>query len=46
MTKKLRKKVVVKNEENVKLEEASNLENKNFEFEQRLNDNESKNLQS
>ena len=46
MIKKLKQKVIVKNEEKVTLEEASNLENKNSEFEQQLNDNESKNLQS
>ena len=31
---KLRKKVIVKDEENVKLEEASNQENKKLEFKQ------------
>ena len=46
MIKKLRKKLIVKDEENVKLEEASNQENKNFEFKQRVNENESKTLQS
>ena len=42
MTKKLRKKVVVKNEEKVEPEEVSNQENKNSEFEQQVNENESK----
>ena len=46
MIKKLRKKVTVKGEENDKLEEASKQENKNFEFEQRVNDEHSKILQS
>ena len=46
LIKKLKQKVTVKNEEKATLEEASNLENKNSEFEQQLNDNESKNLQS
>ena len=44
MIKKLRKKVTVKGEENVKPGEASNQENKNSEFEQRVNDKESKTL--
>ena len=46
MIKKLRKKVIVKDEENVKLEEASNQENKNSKFKHRVNENESKTLQS
>ena len=46
LIKKLRKKVTVKDEENVKLEETSNHENKNSEFEQRVNDNERNTLQS
>ena len=45
MTKKLRKKVAVKNEEKVEPEEVSNQENKNSEFEQQVNENESKTLQ-
>ena len=45
MIKKLRKKVTVKDEKKVKLEEASNHENKNSEFEQQVNDNESNTLQ-
>ena len=46
MIKKLKKKVIVKDEEKVKLEEASNHENKKSEFEQKFNDNESKTLHS
>ena len=46
MTKKLRKKVAVKDEEKVEPEEVSNKENKNSEFEQQINENESKILQS
>ena len=46
LIKKLRKNVTVKDEEKVKLEEASNHENKNSGFEQQVNDNESKTLQS
>ena len=45
MTKNLRKKVAVKNEEKVEPEEVSNQENKNSEFEQQVNENESKTLQ-
>ena len=45
LIKKLRKKVTIKDEENDKPGEASNQENKNFEFEQRINDKESKVLQ-
>ena len=43
---KLRKKVKVKDEDMVKLEEVSNHANEDFESKQHLNDNESKNLQS
>ena len=46
LIKKLRKKVIVKDEENFRLEEASNQENKNSKFKQRVNENESKTLQS
>ena len=46
MIKKLRKKVTVKGEENDKPEEASKQENKNFEFEQRVNDEDRNILQS
>ena len=45
MIKKLRKKVTVKGEENDKPEEASKQENKNFELEHRVNDEDSKILQ-
>ena len=44
LTKKLRKKVVVKNEEKVEPEEVSNQENTNSKFEQQVNENESKTL--
>ena len=46
LIKKLRKKVTIKDEENDKPGEASNQENENFEFGQRVNDEESKVLQS
>ena len=46
LIKKLRKKVTIKDEENDKPGEASNQENKKFEFGQRVNDKESKVLQS
>ena len=46
LIKKLRKKVTVKDEENVKPEEVPNQENRNSEFEQQVNENESKTLQS
>ena len=45
LIKKLSKEVTVKDEEKVKLEEASSHENKKSEFEQQVNDNESKTLQ-
>ena len=46
MIRNLRKKVKVKDEDRVKLEEVSDHPNENLEFKQQLNDNESKNLQS
>ena len=46
MIKKLRKKVKVKDEDRVKLEEVSDHANEDFESKQHLNDNERKNLQS
>ena len=46
MIKKLRKKVIVKDEEAVKPREALNQENENIEFGQRVNVEESKVLQS
>ena len=46
MIRKLRQKVKVKDEDNVKLKEVSDHVNEDFESKQHPNDNESKDLQS